>query len=248
MFFLIIGLSLLLTSCKKEEPIGNEERQRPSYEALQENLRWDCAAFESNYSIIGTIRDEGICFGEDVEDYKIYASGGWNATTETGELMIGEGQSGSYRYYNIGFRKLTDDDHLIPKIRLITAYYPYVTEYRTIFNESFSVGTKTLSENDIKTKPKSGFSVEISGSYRNQVADEYTGAFTLSTSYGSQEGSTFEITEITRRIEGDYEFFDITAIIDCNMYHHMFNLGKEPELYGRLQAEMKLAAKFLLEE
>ena len=242
---------LLFSACLKEktQPKGNEAWQRPSYERVLESFNWDCTEFESEYYFSGTLNGEDICFGEGVNGYEMFHGGWWSVTTEGNTLSIGEGQAENYRFYNIGFKKATEEDHLIPKLEIKTPYYPSSKDYRDIFEENFREGIYAPAQNLIKTAPKDGFFLDISASYRTDNHDEeYGGNFTISTGPGSQEGSTFEITEVLTRTEGDYKVYDITAEIDCNMYHHHFNFGHEPELYGRLQAEMKLGAKFLLEE
>lgn len=238
----------IFSSCLELPDTFEEDDRHVHYSFFKDVLEWECEDFASSYYLNGTLNGEPICFGNEVNDYKFSAIESWSTITTTGTLYLGEDGHPDYRYYMMNFKKITEADHLIPKLTIKTPYFPGNSDYRHIFDSTFVEGPVALAQYASSIGPKQGISFSISGSYRSENPNDFQGSFTLSTAYGSQENGTFEITKIASRYEGEYEIFDIEATVDCNMYNHEFNLLDEPELYGRLQADMRLQAKFLLDE
>lgn len=246
LFLILLSLSSCIELPDAEPTL--EEKQRSSYAHFEEVLEWECEEFESDYFLKGTLNGEPICFGEEVDGYETFGTGSSLTFTTTGTFYLGEDGQPDYRFYRSGFKKVTENNHLIPKLSLESPYFGGDADTRQIFEDSFIEGEYNLAENLISISAENGFSLVISGAYFSEKPSEYSGGFSLDTAHGPQDNSTFKITKVTSRYEREYEVFDIEAEVDCNMYHHQFNLLHDPELYGRLQAEMRLQAKFLLDE
>lgn len=234
---------LSLIGCSPESlSLGNEEKQRSSYNKALKVLSWDCSDFDTEYYLSGTLAGEEICFGEGVDGYESFGGVGQWIVTETGSITIGTGtdNDSARKFLSFGFLNRLSDGHLTPSLYIGSTLRPNHFNIHDLIQLDLQKQNYSLAENKITTDVLDGFFLRVNVSYFSGNPNEYNGSFLLNSARGSQEDSFFKITDIKISEDTELRYHTVTAQISCNMYHHVFNQAHEPDFYGRLEADLKI--------
>jgi hypothetical protein len=236
---------LFLFSCEEEVP----DLQERSIQYCKDRISFTCVEPLGEFYFKGTLNGTEFCVSYGVEDYWMQNAVGTETVTSTANPNLTPDATPQSSFFGFHFFPPIIDNvnglskEFAPSVYIYTPFILDTTVYSAgEYLERF-IHQGDLVLRDIYTDKYSGFKFTIAWGcaflpsydyyYQKDPSRIPAVGVGLTPSAGKQKDAVFRVTEYTKTVTPDFDIYDITFEIECDLYYG--NSSKDRTYFGRLE-------------